>query len=247
MQPIISIPACASLINERPMHHTPARYAAAVIGGCEALPIMIPPVGDVQSAILDRIDGLLVPGSPSNVHPTHYNGGDSETPDKHDHERDATTLPLIRAAIARGVPVLAICRGVQELNVALGGTLIQQVHNLPGRMDHRGGPGTLDKRYGPKHPISASGLLAGIVGSERFVINSLHGQAINTVAPGLVVEGRADDGTIEAVAMPGAPGFVLGLQWHPEWRFAENPQSVAIFRAFGDACRQRHAFNRKVA
>ncbi len=244
---VVGIPACATVVNEREVHTTPARYAAAVIGGAGALPIMIPPVGEAQLAVLDLIDGLLVPGSPSNVHPSQYGVSESETPDSHDPERDATTLPLIRAAIARGLPVLAICRGIQELNVALGGTLIQRVHELPGRADHRGGPGTLAQKYGPKHMITATGTLARIVGATEFVVNSLHGQAIDRPAPGLVVEAYAPDGTIEAVSMPGAPGFVLGLQWHPEWRFAEQPASVAIFHAFGEACRAWHQSYRKAA
>jgi putative glutamine amidotransferase len=247
MSLVVGIPACASTVNERPVHLTPSRYAAAVMGGMEALPIMIPPVGRTQIALLDRIDGLLVPGSPSNVHPSHYDGGQSETPDTHDLDRDSTALPLIRAAIERGLPLLAICRGIQELNVALGGTLIQRVHEQPGRLDHRGGPGTLDQKYGPKHPIALSGLLARIVGAEEIVVNSLHGQALDRVADGLVVEAVAQDGTIEAVAMPHAPGFVVGLQWHPEWRYAENPASLAIFRAFGDACRARQAGFRRAA
>lgn len=237
MSLVVGIPACAKMADERPVHTTPARYAAAVMGGMNGLPVMIPPVGEGALALLDRLDGLLVPGSPSNVHPSHYGVDESETPDKHDPARDATTLPLIRAAIARGMPVLAICRGIQELNVALGGTLIQRVHERPGRLDHRGGPGTLDQKYGPKHPIDATGLLAGIAGARTFTVNSLHGQAIDQPAPGLVVEAYAPDGTIEAVAMPAARGFVLGLQWHPEWRYAENRESTRIFHAFGEACR----------
>jgi len=241
MSVVVGIPACATVANERPVHQTPARYAVAVMGGVDGLPIMIPPVGGAQLAVLDLIDGLLVPGSPSNVHPLHYDGGESETPDKHDHERDSTTLPLIRAAIERGIPVLAICRGIQELNVALGGSLIQRVHERSNRLDHRGGPGSLDQKYGPKHAIETSGLLRRIVGHGSIVVNSLHGQAIDCLAPSLVVNALAEDGTIEAVSAPDAPGFVLGLQWHPEWRFAEIPASVAIFRAFGDACRARRA------
>ena len=247
MSLVVGIPACAKMLDEREYHQTPARYADAVVHGMGALPIMIPPMGEAQLGLLDHIDGLLVPGSPSNVHPDHYAGGESETPDKHDPKRDATSLPLIRAAIARGIPVLAICRGIQELNVALGGTLIQQVHELPGRLDHRGGPGTLDQKSGPKHKIGVTGRLAAIVGAREIVVNSLHGQAIDRPAPGLVVEALAPDGTIEAVSYPGAPGFVLGLQWHPEWRFSENPDSVAIFRAFGDACRARIDVTRKAA
>src|ERR1700712_4750296 len=151
---VVGIPACAKRLDELAVHQTPARYAAAVLGGVGALPVMIPPMGEMQLGLLDHLDGLLVPGSPSNVHPTHYDGGESETPDYHDMERDHTTLPLIRAAIARGMPVLAICRGIQELNVALGGSLIQRVHERPGRLDHRGGSGSLEQRYGPKHSVT---------------------------------------------------------------------------------------------
>jgi putative glutamine amidotransferase len=236
---IVGIPACAKTISDMPFHQTPARYAQAVLGGVGALPVLIPPLGEQMLGSLDSLSGLLVPGSPSNVHPSHYDGGESETPDFHDLERDQTTLPLIRAAIARGIPVLAICRGIQELNVALGGSLHQQVHSLEARLDHRGGPGAHEVRYGPKHPIAVSGSLARIVGAGSIEVNSLHGQAIDRLGKGLVVEARAPDGTVEAVAMPSAPGWVLGVQWHPEWAFAANPHSVAIFAAFGDACRER--------
>ena len=244
---VVGITACATIANDRPVHATPARYAEALMGGAGVLPLMIPPVGDIGVALLDRLDGLLVPGSPSNVHPSHYGTGESLTPDKHDPARDSTTLPLIRAAIARGMPVLAICRGIQELNVALGGTLSQNIHDLAGRMDHRGGGPPLETAYGPKHRIAVSGGLARIVGAEAIMVNSLHGQAIDRPAEGLVVEAVAADGTIEAVAFPGACGFVLGLQWHPEWRWAEHPASVAIFRAFGEACRAYQQDLRKAA
>jgi putative glutamine amidotransferase len=234
---IVGIPACAKILADMPYHQTPARYAHAVLSGVGALPVLIPPLGERMLGLLDDLAGLLVPGSPSNVHPSHYEGGDSETPDFHDLERDRTTLPLIRAAIARGIPLLAICRGIQELNVALGGTLWQRVHVQPGMNDHRGGPGPHETRYGPKHPIAVCGSLARIVGADTIQVNSLHGQAIDRLGKGLVVEARAPDGTIEAVALPSARGWLLGVQWHPEWAFATNPHSVAIFAAFGDACR----------
>jgi putative glutamine amidotransferase len=248
MSIVVGIPACASIRDERLFHATPARYAEALIGGSDALPVMIPPMGEVQLALLDRIDGLLIPGSPSNVHPSHYGTDESLTPDKHDPARDATTLPLIRAAIARGLPVLAICRGIQELNVALGGTLLQNIHDLPGRNDHRGkGGGDLEVAYGPKHTVSVTGAVARIVGASTIMVNSLHGQAIDRPGDGLVVNALAEDGTIEAVSAPNAPGFVLGLQWHPEWRWAERPASVAIFRAFGEACRAHQQGLKKAA
>jgi putative glutamine amidotransferase len=233
---VVGIPACAIVANERLFHRTPARYAEALVGACNAVPIMIPPMGEIELALLDRIDGLLIPGSPSNVHPSLYGTTESLTPHLHDPARDATSLPMIRAAIARGLPVLAICRGIQELNVALGGSLLQNVHDHPGRSDHRGGKGPLDVAYGPKHVINVSGALALIVGADSIMVNSVHSQAIDRPGEGLVVEAYSADGTIEAVSAPHAPGFVLGLQWHPEWRYAEHPASVAIFRAFGDAC-----------
>jgi putative glutamine amidotransferase len=244
---IVGIPACAKSRNDLPFHETPARYAQAVLYGTGALPVLVPPMGEAMLPLLDSLSGLLIPGSPSNVHPDHYDGGESETPDSHDLQRDRTTLPLIRAAIARGIPVLAICRGIQELNVALGGSLIQRVHATDGRADHRAGPGTWEERYGPKHPIAVTGSLARMLGATSIQVNSLHGQAIDRLAPGLVVEATAPDGTIEAVAMPTAPGWLLGVQWHPEWAFDANPHSVAIFTAFGDACRSRETISRKAA
>ncbi|HQT79924.1 MAG TPA: gamma-glutamyl-gamma-aminobutyrate hydrolase family protein [Rhodopila sp.] len=247
MSLLIGIPACAVERNQMPFHQTPARYAEAVLGGAGGVPVLVPPLGAAMLDVLDHLDGLLVPGSPSNVHPSHYDGGESETPDSHDLARDGTTLPLIRAAVARGVPVLAICRGIQELNVALGGSLFQRVHLQPARLDHRGGPGEPDVRYGPKHPIAVTGSLARILGADSIVVNSLHGQAIDRLADGLVVVATAPDGTIEAVAMPGAPGWLLGVQWHPEWRYGGNPHSLAILAAFGEACRIHKASNRKAA
>jgi putative glutamine amidotransferase len=237
MSIVVGIPMCATLRDSELVHATAARYAEALIGGAGAVPVLIPPVGSAQSALLDRIDGLLVPGSASNVHPSHYGVHESLTPDLHDLDRDATTLPLIRNAVATGVPILAICRGIQELNVALGGTLHQCVHELPGRRDHRGDEGrTRDSDFGPRHAVAVAGTLARIVGRSRITVNSLHSQAIDRPAPGLVVEAVAEDDTIEAVFGIDTPGFVLGLQWHPEWRYFEHPASIAIFRAFGEAC-----------
>jgi putative glutamine amidotransferase len=246
-RPVVGIPACAKMLSEQMFHQTPARYAAAIFGGSGVLPMMIPPLGEAQVELLDRLDGLLIPGSPSNVHPDHYAGGPSVTPESHDLDRDATTLRLIPAAVARGMPVLAICRGIQELNVALGGTLHQLVHELEGRTDHRAGPGTIDQKYGPKHLVSVSGALARIVGATTIAVNSLHWQAIDTVAPGCVVEARAPDGTIEALRAESAHGWTFGVQWHPEWQYASDSASLALFRAFGEACRAYQRGLRKAA
>jgi putative glutamine amidotransferase len=247
MHPIVGIPACARLVNGMLRHDTPARYAAAVLGGADAVPIMIPPMGEASLSVLDRLDGLLLSGSPSNVHPSHYDGGDSLTPEHHDLERDATTLRLIPEALARGMPLLAICRGIQELNVALGGTLHQTVHDVPDRMDHRPGPGTLEEKYAPRHLVFLSGRLAHIVGSTKILVNSLHGQAIDTLALGLVAEAHAPDGTIEAVRVERASGWAFGVQWHPEWGYADDSASLALFRAFGAACAAYRSGLRKAA
>ena len=164
---IVGIPACTRMVGIELAHATPVRYGAALMAAAGAIPILIPPVGEAQLALLDRLDGVLVSGSPSNVEPARYGVAESLTPDKHDPARDATTLPLIRAAIERGIPLLAICRGIQELNVALGGTLHQQVHDVAGRRDHRSGPGTYAEKFGPKHGIRVSGQLARIDRRER--------------------------------------------------------------------------------
>ena len=236
MSLLIGVPACARVLNGHLQHATPARYAAALMGASGGIPVMIPPVGEAALAILDRLDGLLLPGSPSNVDPSHYGAAEDLTPDMHDPARDSTSFPLIHAALRGGVPVFAICRGIQELNVALGGSLHQQVHDVPGRGDHRGGPGTKSEQYRPKHDVALTGRMAAIVGQDRIRVNSVHEQAIDRLAGRLVAEAVADDGTIEGVRVDGA-GFALAVQWHPEWDFAADPHSMALFHAFGDACR----------
>jgi len=245
---VVGIPACAKTFDERLVYSTNPRASDVLLNAVGALPIAIQPVGEMQVGVLDRIDGLLIPGSPSNVHPSHYGCGESLTPDRHDPARDSTTLPLIRAAVARGMPVLAICRGIQELNVALGGTLLQNVHDIEGRSDHRAkGEGSIEKAYGPKHLVHVTGLLARITGAATIVVNSLHTQAVDRPGEGLVIDAVAEDGTVEAVSAPNAPGFVLGVQWHPEWHWAENPASVGIFHAFAEACRRFQQGLRKAA
>lgn len=246
MNPIIGIPACSIEYREHLQHAAPARYGAALLGAAEAVPLLIPPIGEPALALLDRMDGLLLNGSPSNVAPACYGVTEDLTPERHDAARDATTLPLLRAALARGMPVLAICRGLQEMNVALGGTLHQQVQDLPGRLDHRGGPGLQDVRYAPKHEVALSGGLARLLG-PRLRVNSLHEQAIDRPGDGLDIEARAPDGTIEGVRVITARGFAYGVQWHPEWRYAQDSASLVLFRAFGDACRAFAAELRKAA
>jgi putative glutamine amidotransferase len=236
---IIGIPACSKLIDGEAQYGVNARYGRALMRVAGAVPVLLPPLGEPMLAALERLDGLLLPGSLSNVHPELYGAAPSLTPDRHDPSRDGTTLPLVRSAIKNGLPVLAICRGLQELNVAMGGTLHQQVHALDGRADHRAEPGELDYRFRLKHTVHVSGQLARIVGAESIMVNSLHEQAIDRPGEGLITEGVADDGTIEAVRVEDARTFAFGVQFHPEWHFATDAASHAIIAAFGDACRAR--------
>ncbi|MBV9813686.1 MAG: gamma-glutamyl-gamma-aminobutyrate hydrolase family protein [Acetobacteraceae bacterium] len=237
MPVLVGIPACSKIVGSEPAFSTPTRYVSALIGVTGAMPVLLPPVGKAMTEVLDRLDGLLVNGSRSNVHPTEYGVDQSQTPEMHDPARDGTTLPLIRAALERGMPLLCICRGIQELNVALGGTLHQQVHTLPGRADHRsGGPGELDYLFRMQHRVHVSGHLAQIVGASEITVNSLHEQAIDRLAEGLAVEAVADDGTIEGVRVLGATRFAFGVQYHPEWHWRTDAPSIALFRAFGAAC-----------
>jgi putative glutamine amidotransferase len=235
-RPIIGIPACSKPLDDYSQHATPARYGEALIAAAGAIPILLPPEGDAMLAVLDRLDGLLISGSPSNVAPSRYGEAFDATPDDHDPARDATTLPLIQAALSRGMPILSICRGIQELNVALGGTLHQKVHELPGRLDHRGGAGTREQRFALKHEVTLTGSLARLLGATSIQVNSLHGQAIDRLAPGLIVEATAPDGTIEAVRVADATSFAIAVQWHPEWQPLAFPDRQRLFAAFGEAC-----------
>jgi putative glutamine amidotransferase len=233
---VVGIPACTKLIANYIQHATPARYGAALMAASDAIPVLIPPEGEAMLAMLDRLDGILFNGSPSNVAPMRYGADFDATPEFHDPERDATTLPMIRAALERGIPVLCICRGMQELNVALGGTLYQEIHKIPGRMDHRAGEGTREQLFRIKHEVTLSGSLARITGAETIQVNSLHGQGIDQLAAGLTVEALAPDGTIEAVRVEGAKNFAIAVQWHPEWEVTHFPDRQALFAAFGAAC-----------
>jgi putative glutamine amidotransferase len=242
-RPIVGIPSDHRLIGPHPFHIVGEKYISAVRDGAGALPFLIPvlPNPIAPDEILDSIDGLLFTGSPSNVAPRRYGGPAPREGVMQDENRDATTLPLLEAAIARGVPTLCICRGFQELNVALGGTLHQHVHEQPGRIDHReNADDPVDVRYAPAHDVRVAegGLLATIVKERAFAVNSLHSQGIDRMAAKLHADAVAPDGTIEAVSMPGAKGFLLGLQWHPEWLWWENPVSREIFSAFGRALRE---------
>ena len=244
-KPLIGIPADRRLLGPHPFHCVGEKYLMAVAEAADALPVVVPSLGadglDLDE-LLRHFDGVLLTGSPSNVEPRHYDGPPSDPETLHDPQRDATTLPLIPRAVAAGLPVFAICRGFQEMNVAYGGALWQKVHEVPGLADHREDKeAPLDVQYGPAHELrlEPGGLLERLAGGDRVVVNSVHGQGVQTLGPGLVVEGRAPDGLVEAFRVAGAPGFTLAVQWHPEWKAMQNPFSRAMFAAFGDAARAR--------
>jgi len=252
-RPVIGVPADRRLIDPHAFHMVGEKYVAAIRDGADALPFLIPALGDSVDldAVLAHVDGLLLTGSPSNVEPHHYEGEASKPGTMHDPHRDATTLPLADKALAAGVPLFAVCRGFQELNVVLGGSLHQRVNEVPGYHSHRENPDDpLDVRYGPSHPVTLleGGMLRELAGSSTVEVNSLHSQGVARLADGVTVEAVADDGLIEGFYVDGAKAFALAVQWHPEWQVSKDPFSLAMFKAFGDACREYAAGsqNRKV-
>ncbi len=244
-RPLVGVPACARTVNDWPVHTTLDKYVRGVVDGAGAMAMLIPALGGLVDPddLAGRLDGLFLTGSPSNVEPRQYGGGPELSAPPHDPMRDDAVLPLIRACVRRGVPVFGVCRGLQEMNVAFGGTLHPRVHDVAGKQDHRGGPGTTEEKYRLKHSVrfTPGGLMERIAGTSEAMVNSLHGQGIDRLAPGLVVEGEAPDGIVEAVRVADAPVFALTVQWHPEYRFWEDPLSTALFRAFGEAVAARAA------
>ncbi len=231
------------MIGPHPFHAVGEKYIAAVVQAADCLPLMIPVLEtplDVTE-ILERVDGIFFTGSPSNVEPARYAGAPSEPGTLHDPHRDATTLSLIPRAISTGVPVLGVCRGFQEMNVALGGTLHQRVQEIAGFADHRENKQEpLDVQYAPAHEVvlEPGGLLRKLAGADRIQVNSLHSQGVDRLGPDLAIEARAPDGLIEAFRVKSAPTFALAVQWHPEWQVMTNDFSRALFAEFGRAARR---------
>ncbi|MDO9294149.1 MAG: gamma-glutamyl-gamma-aminobutyrate hydrolase family protein [Hydrogenophaga sp.] len=219
------------------------KYARAVKVGAQAQPVMFPlaETGDI-SDLLAMVDGVMLTGSPSNVHPSHFDEDVADPSLPLDPARDLLTLALVKACVHEGVPLLGVCRGFQEINVALGGRLHQRVHEVPGLADHRE-PKTapFEEQYAPSHPIrlAPGSVFEAWAGGAEAMVNSLHGQGISQLAPGLEALGHAPDGLVEAFGVKGAHTFAYAVQFHPEWRCWEAPFYAAIFEAFGKACRQR--------
>jgi putative glutamine amidotransferase len=244
--PLVLISACYREIGDMAAYVSSRRYMDFVrqAGG---VPLMVPGARPEEiDTLLQMVDGVLLTGSCSNVHPSHYGETLRDPSLPQDQERDAWTLPLVPRAIAKGIPLFAICRGAQEVNVALGGSLHQAVHELDGYADHRSDDApTVEERYAPNHALALSqdGQLHRWLGQDEIMVNSVHGQGVKILAPGLRVEARAPDGLIEAFSFEKASAFNLAVQWHPEWRSQENPVSARLAQLFGEAL-QQHARHR---
>jgi putative glutamine amidotransferase len=240
-RPKVGIIGNSYLINDQyPVHAggTMNSEAVAEVAGC--MPLMIPsdPRFVTVDELLETFDGFLLTGGRPNVHPNEYGEAETEAHGAFDRARDAITLPLVRACVERGQPFLGICRGFQEVNVAMGGTLYPEIRDLPGRMNHRMPPdGTLEEKFALRHPVkfSSGGVFHRLMGAEEVMTNTLHGQGIKRPGPRVVVDGNAPDGTPEAIYIKDASGFTLAVQWHPEWDAASDPVSRPLFQAFGTA------------
>lgn len=252
-KPIVGIPCDVTINGLHPFHGAGEKYINAIANGSDAIPLLIPalfPGKDLSAntvfpieRILETVDALMLPGNPSNIEPHHYGAGESATPDDHDPQRDSTSLTLIREACAIGMPILGVCRGFQELNVAFGGTLFQKVHEQPGMMDHRENK-TLDRdgQYDFAHKVTLvdGGVLSSLTDDPEIIVNSLHGQGADKLGAGLVAEAHAPDGLVEAFRYDKEGPFIVGIQWHPEWLYEKNTFSTALFKRFGEAAKHFH-------
>jgi len=241
-KPVIAVTADIREFDNYLWHCVPEQYVNAAMDGAKLTPLMVTNLGDALDfdAILNTVNGVMVTGSKSNVHPNLYGQNAAPEFEPHDPARDATTLPLIRAAIEKGMPLLAICRGIQELNVAMGGTLATEIQTQENRLDHRAPESDSQaERFKIQHPIQIAegSCLAEIFGAQSVEVNSLHRQAIEQIAPNLITEAVAEDGTIEAVRVRDAKSFAIGVQWHPEFWVNSDTPSRKIFERFGDAVR----------
>ncbi|MBX4936997.1 MULTISPECIES: gamma-glutamyl-gamma-aminobutyrate hydrolase family protein [Rhizobium] len=251
-QPLIAVSADVVELYGYLWHAAPQQYLEAAIAGAGVFPLVVPSFGERLDfdQLFAAVDGVMITGSGSNVHPSLYGGDACEANGPYDPARDSTTFPLIRRAIDQGLPLLAICRGLQEMNVALGGTLATEIQDRPGAIDHRAPEAeSRDGQFAARQAlvVKPGSCLFKMLDSEHAVVNSVHRQAIDKVAPQLEVEAVAEDGTVEAVSVRNAPGFAIGVQWHPEYWVKSDETSARIFRAFGNAVRAHAAARREMS
>lgn len=243
MRPVIGIISNFYELNDQyPVYAagTMNTEAIARVSGC--IPLIVPAIPDYASVedLMAHFDGFVLTGGRPNVHPEEYGHEETEAHGEFDRNRDRLVLPLVRACVEAGQPVMGICRGFQEVNVAMGGTLHPEIRDLEGRDNHRMPPdGTLAEKFELRHDVEVSenGPFHKMFGAQRVLTNTLHGQGICQAGPRVVIDGRADDGTPEAIYIEDAPGFTMSVQWHPEWNTENDPVSKPLFEAFGDAAR----------
>ncbi len=250
-KPLVIVPADRKMMGQHAYHSAGEKYLSALVSGAHVIPFILPSLSPTipLREILETVDGLFLTGSYSNIEPHHYSDEPSYEGNLHDQHRDENSLPIIALAIEMQIPVFAVCRGFQEVNVALGGSLHQKVHEVAGLNDHRENLDVdLDAQYADSHPISlvSGGLLAALAGKSEVMVNSLHGQGINALAADLKIEATAPDGLIEAVSLKASHPFFLAVQWHPEWKLAENPFYLSLFEAFGRACLARNSQRKSI-
>tara|TARA_R110002049_G_scaffold23545_2_gene83229 strand:+ start:42081 stop:42863 length:783 start_codon:yes stop_codon:yes gene_type:complete len=242
-RPVVGIIGNSYLLNDQyPVHAGGQMNTVAISAVSDCIPLIIPsdPRHVSVDELLEVCDGFLLTGGRPNVHPEEYGEAETEAHGAFDRARDAIALPLVRACVARGQPVLGLCRGFQEVNVAMGGSLYPEIRDLPGRMNHRMPPdGTLEEKFELRHDVTFTegGVFHRVMGAAKVRTNTLHGQGIKQPGPRVVIDGHADDGTPEAIYIDGAPGFTLAVQWHPEWEAAKDPVSRPLFEHFGAAVR----------
>ncbi|MFY0621387.1 MAG: gamma-glutamyl-gamma-aminobutyrate hydrolase family protein [Pelagimonas sp.] len=251
-RPVVGIISNSYLVNDSyPVHAGGTMTSEAVASVCDCLPLLIPADPRFVSVeeLLEACDGFLLTGGRPNVHPEEYGESYTEAHGDMDRARDAITLPLVRACVDRGQPVFGICRGFQEVNVAMGGSLYPEIRDLPGRMNHRMPPdGTLEEKFALRHCVTLEegGKFHEVFGATEVMTNTLHGQGINRPGARIVIEGHAPDGTPEAIYVKDAPGYTMSVQWHPEWDAANDPVSRPLFQAFGQAVHSFAANRRAV-
>ena len=242
-RPVVGIIGNSYLLNDQYPVHAGGQMnteAIAEVSGC--LPLIVPSDPRFVSVeeLLEVCDGFLLTGGRPNVHPEEYGEPETEAHGAFDRARDAVALALVRACVARGQPFLGLCRGFQEVDVAMGGSLYPEIRDLPGRMNHRMPPdGTIEEKFELRHDVSFTegGVFHRVMGASKVLTNTLHGQGIKEPGPRVVIDGHADDGTPEAIYIKDAPGFTLAVQWHPEWNAAKDPVSRPLFEHFGAAVR----------
>ena len=249
-RPLICVSANFRQAEERrhPSYSTSERYVQSLLKMVDCIPVLMPPVGATVDAaeLVARMDGFLLTGGVANVEPHHYDAPAFPPDEIIDPGRDALVLPLVRACVAARVPVFGICRGIQEINVALGGSLHYRIHQVPGKDDHRRPQNddvTPEEIYRLKHMVrlTPGGMFQSLVGQDEMMVNSLHGQGVDRLGEGLVVEAVSPDGVVEGLRHHDETQFIVGVQWHAEWQPEEHTLSGALYTAFGEAARARAA------